>query len=128
MEDSRLHFSPFIIHVKERHSVFSASADPHLQMQVATCHPTGVTHIADDLSGLYLLAGGDTDGRTVGVQCFQPAAVVDLDVIAVAAAPTVKTVGNGDDAVCRSKNRCSLGTGNVGAGVGTSSPVMGSTR
>ena len=54
----------------------------------------------------------------MGVQCFQPGAVVDLNVVAVAAAPTVKTVGNGDDAVCRSKNRRTLGTGNVGAGVG----------
>ena len=114
-----MHFSPFIIHVKERHSVFSASADPHLQMQVATCHPTGVTHIADDLSGLYLLAGGDTDGGAVGVQRFQPAAVVDLNVVAVAAAPTVKTVGNGDDAVCGSEDRRTLGAGNVGAGMGT---------
>ena len=113
-----MHFSPFIIHVKERHSVFSASADPHLQMQVATCHPTGVTHIADDLSGLYLLAGGDTDGGAVGVQRFQPAAVVDLNVVAVAAAPVVKTVGNGDGAICGGKDRRTLGAGNVGAGVG----------
>ena len=45
--------------------------------------------------------------------------MVDLDVVAVAAAPTVKTIGNGYDAVCRSKNRRTLGTGNVGAGVGT---------
>lgn len=88
-------------------------------MQVASCCPSGMTDIADDLPGLHLLTGGDADGRAVGVQCFQPAAMVDLDVIAVAAAPAVKTVGNGDDAVCRSKNRCSLGTGNVSAGVGT---------
>ena len=118
MEDSRLHFLPFIIHAKERHSVFSTSVDPHFQMQVASCCPPGVTHIADDLSGLHLLTGGDADGRAVGVQRFQPAAVVDLDVVAVTAAPTVKTVGNGDDAVCGGEDRCFLGTGNVGAGVG----------
>ena len=83
-----------------------------------TRHPPGVTHITNDLSGLHLLAGGDADGRTVGVQRFQPAAMVDLDVVTVAAAPAVKTVGNGDDAVCRSKDRRTFGTGNVGAGVG----------
>ena len=75
--------------------------------------------IANDLPGLHLLTGSYTDGRTVCIQSFQPSAVIDLDVIAVAAAPTVKTVGNGDDAVCRSKNRRTLGTGNVCAGVGT---------
>ena len=105
MEDSRLHFLPFIIYVKERHSVFSSSADPHLQMQMVSCHPPGVTHIADDLSRLHLLTGGDADGRTVGVQRFQPAAVVDLDVIAVTAAPAVKTVGNGDCSVCGGEDR-----------------------
>ena len=57
-------------------------------------------------------------------QRISPVSYTHLDVykrqvIAVAAAPTVKTVGNGDDAVCRSKNRRTLGTGNVGAGVGT---------
>ena len=87
-------------------------------MQMAACHPPGVTNIANDLPGLHLLAGGDADGRTVGVQCFQPAAVVDLDVIAVAAAPAVKAVGNGDGAVCGGENGCALGAGNVGAGVG----------
>ena len=81
-----MHFLSFIIHVKERHGVFSASVGPHFQMQVATCHPPGVTHIADDLPGLYLLTGGDADAGTVGIQSFQPAAVVDLDVIAVTAA------------------------------------------
>ena len=78
-----------------------------------------MTDITNDLTRLHLLTGGDANGRAVGVQCFQPAAVVDLNVVTVAAAPTVKTVGNGDDAVCRSKNRRTLGTGNVCAGVGT---------
>lgn len=83
-----------------------------------TRHPPGVTHITNDLSGLHLLAGGDADGRTVGVQRFQPAAMVDLDVVTVAAAPAVKTVGNGDDTVCGGEDRRTFGTGNVGAGVG----------
>ena len=85
---------------------------------MAACGSPSVTHIANDLPGLHLLAGGDADGRAVGVQRFQPAAVVDLDVVAVTAAPTVKAVGNGDGAICGGKNRRALGTGNVGAGVG----------
>ncbi len=47
-----------------------------------------------------------------------PAAVVDLNVVAVAAAPAVKTVGNDDSSVCGGENRRALGAGNVGAGVG----------
>ena len=57
-------------------------------MQMVTRHPPGMPDISDNLSRLHLLTGGDADGRTVGIQCFQPAAVVDLDVITVAAAPT----------------------------------------
>ena len=81
-------------------------------------NPPSVSDIADNLPRLHLLTGGDADGRAVGVQCFHTAAVVDLDVVAVAAAPTVKTVGNSDDAVCGGEDRRTLGTGNVGAGVG----------
>lgn len=87
-------------------------------MQMAPCCPPGMPDIANDLPGLHLLTVGDADGRTVCIQSFQPAAVVDLDVIAVTAAPAVKTIGNSDDAVCGGENRRSLGTGNVGAGVG----------
>ena len=75
-------------------------------------------NITNDLPGLNLLTGGDADGRTVGIQCFQPAAVVDLNVVAIAAAPAVKTVGNGDSSICGGEDRRTLGTGNVGAGVG----------
>lgn len=85
---------------------------------MATCHPSGVTHIAYDLPGLYLLTGGNADGRAVGVQRFQPAAVVDLDIVTVAAAPTVKAVGNGDGSICGGEDRRTLGAGDVGAGVG----------
>ena len=101
------------------HRIHTASVDPRFQMQVTACHPPGMSDIADNLPRLYLLTGRHADGRTVGVQRFQPAAVVDLDVVAVAAAPTVKTVGNGDDAVCGSEDRRTLGAGNVGAGMGT---------
>ena len=87
-------------------------------MQMVTRNPPGVFDITNDLTRLHLLAGGDADGRTVGVQRFQPAAVVDLNVVTVAAAPTVKTVGNGNCSVHDGENRRTLGTGNVGAGVG----------
>ena len=56
--------------------------------------------IANDLPGLHLLTGSYTDGRTVCIQSFQPSAVVDLDVVTVAAAPTVEAVGNGDRTIC----------------------------
>ena len=105
MKDSRLHFSAFIIHAKERHSVFSASADPHLQMQVTPRCPPSMPDISDNLSDLHLLTGSDTDAGTVCIQRFQPASVVDLDVVAVAAAPAVKTVGNGDGSICGGEDR-----------------------
>ena len=61
-------------------------------MQMAACNASGMANVTDDLPGLHLLTGGDADGRAVGIQRFQPAAVVDLDAMAVAAAPAVKTV------------------------------------
>ena len=87
-------------------------------MQMAACCPPGMPDIANDLPGLHLLTGSDADGGAVGVQRFQPAAVVDLDVVTVTAAPAVKTVGNGDGSICGGKDGRALGTGNVGAGVG----------
>ena len=44
--------------------------------------------------------------------------MVDLDVVTVAAAPTVKTVGDSDHAICGGEDWRALGAGNVGAGVG----------
>ena len=87
-------------------------------MQMAACNASGMANVTDDLPGLHLLTGGDADGRAVGIQRFQPAAMVDLDVVTVAAAPAVKTVGNGDDTVCGGEDRRTLSTGDVGAGVG----------
>ena len=86
---------------------------------MAACGSPSVADITDDLPGLHLLVGGDADAGTMGIQCFQPAAVVDLDVVSVTAAPAVKTVGNGNGTVCGGKDWCALGAGNVGAGVGT---------
>ena len=61
-------------------------------MQMVACNASGMANVTDDLPGLHLLTGGDADGRAVGIQRFQPAAVVDLDAMAVAAAPTVEAV------------------------------------
>lgn len=97
-------------------------------MQMVTRHPPGMPDISDNLSRLHLLTGGDADGRTVGIQCFQPAAVVDLNVVAVTAAPAVKTVGNGN---------CTIAAARIGVPSAQAmsvpvweltSPVMGSTR
>ena len=88
-------------------------------MKVVACDPPGVADVTDDLPCLHRLAGGDADGRAMRIQCFQPAAVVNLNVVAVAAAPTVEAVGNGDGAICGGKDWRTLGAGNVGAGVGT---------
>ena len=101
------------------HCIRTITVNSYFQMQMAACNASGVANVTDDLPGLHLLTGGDAEGRTVGIQRFQPAAVVDLDVIAVTAAPTVEAVGNGDSSVCSGEDRCTLGAGNVGAGVGT---------
>ena len=71
---------------------------------MAACGSPSVADITDDLLGLHLLTGGDADGRTVCIQRFKPAAVVNLDIVAVTAAPAVKTVGNGNGAVCGGKD------------------------
>lgn len=58
-------------------------------------------HVSNHLALLYLLARCDGDGQTVCIQCFHPAAVVQLDMIPVAAAPRVSSVGNSHSTVCR---------------------------
>ena len=85
-------------------------------MQVVPRGAAGVADVGDHLPGLHLLALGDADLTAMGIERLQAAAVVDLDVVPVAAAPAVKTIGNGDDAVCSGKDGCALGTGNVGVG------------
>ena len=101
------------------HCIRTIAVNSYFQMQMAACNASGVANVTDDLPGLHLLTGGNADGRAVGVQRFQPAAVVDLDVVALAAAPNVKAVGNSDHAICGGEDRRTLGAGNVGAGVGT---------
>ena len=50
-------------------------------MQMIPRGPPCVAYVANDLPGLHLLAGGDADAGAMGVQCFQSAAVVNLDTI-----------------------------------------------
>ena len=87
-------------------------------MQVVPRGAAGVADVGDHLPGLHLLALGDADLTAMGIERLQAAAVVDLDVVPVAAAPAVKAIGNSDHAICGGENRRTLGTGNVGAGVG----------
>lgn len=68
-------------------------------MQVIPCGPPCVPYVANDLPGLHLLACGDADGLAVGVEGLQAAAVVELDVVAIAAAPTVHAVGDYDGTI-----------------------------
>ena len=79
------------------------------QMQMVAGGAPGAAHIADDLPGLHLLAGGDADGGAVGIQGLQPAAVVQLDVVAVAAAPAIHAVGDHHRTVCGGKNGRAVG-------------------
>ena len=89
----------------------------NLKMQMRPCRPAGLTDVGDDLAGFDLLACGHADARAVGVQRGQPAAVVELDVVAVAAAPTVEGVGDGDGAVGGGQDRGAFGHSDVGAAV-----------
>lgn len=79
--------------------------------------PAGVANVSDDLASFDLLAHRDADARAVRIQRGQPAAVVELDVVTIAAAPAVEGVGDGDSAVGGSQDRGALGHGNVGAAV-----------
>ena len=64
----------------------------NLKMQMRPRRAAGVADVGDHLPGLYLLALGDADLAAMGIKGLQAAAVVDLDIVAVAAAPAVKTV------------------------------------
>ena len=56
-------------------------------MQVVPRGAAGVADVGDHLPGLHLLALGDADLTAMGIERLQAAAVVDLDVVPVAAAP-----------------------------------------
>ena len=84
-------------------------------MQVVPRGAAGVADVGDHLPGLHLLALGDADLTAMGIERLQAAAVVDLDVVPVAAAPAVKGVGHCDRSVRVGKDWCAFGRGNVGA-------------
>ena len=56
-------------------------------MQMIPRGPPCVAYVANDLPGLHLPARRDADGLTMGVQGLQAVAVVELDIVAIAAAP-----------------------------------------
>ena len=64
----------------------------NLKMQMRPRRAAGVADVGNDLPGFDLLACGDADARAVRVQCRQSTAVVELDVVAITAAPTVEGV------------------------------------
>ena len=71
--------------------------------------PTGLADVGNDLPRRDLLACGHADAGAVRVQRRQPAAVVELDVVTVAAAPAVQRVGDGHGAVGRRQDRRAIG-------------------
>ena len=64
----------------------------YLKMQMRPRCAAGVADVGDDLPGFDLLAHRDADAGAVRVQRRQPAAVVELDVVTVAAAPAVRAL------------------------------------
>ena len=84
-------------------------------MQMRPGRAAGVADVGNDLPGFDLLACGDADAGAVGVQRCQSTAVVELDVVTVAAAPAVQRVGDGHGAVGRRQDRRALGYRDVGA-------------
>ena len=84
-------------------------------MKVITRRVTCAAHIADHLALLYLLACSDGDGGTMGIQRFHSTAVVYLNVVAIAAAPRVGSIGNCHCSARRRKDRRALRGCNVRA-------------
>ena len=82
-------------------------------MQVVPRGAAGVADVGDHLPGLHLLALGDADLTAMGIERLQAAAVVDLDVVPVAAAPAVKGVGHCDRSVRVGKNWRTLRHSNI---------------
>ena len=82
----------------------------NLKMQMRPRRAAGVADVGNDLPGFDLLACGDADARAVRVQCRQSTAVVELDVVAITAAPTVEGVGDSDGAVGSRQDRVPSGT------------------
>src|SRR5262249_59341414 len=63
------------------------AGDPRLIVQMRAGRATGRAHASDDLAGAHALAFLDVDRGKVAVAGREPVAMVDLDHLAVAAAP-----------------------------------------
>ena len=87
-------------------------------MQMRPGRAAGVADVGDDLPSFDLLACGDADTGAVRIQRGQSAAVVELDMVAITATPTVQRVGDGHRAVGGRQDRRALGYRDVGAAVG----------
>ena len=58
-----MQLNSFCKNLREKlHRIHTGSVGSRFKMQVTARHPSGVTDVADDLSRLHLLAGGDADG------------------------------------------------------------------
>lgn len=84
-------------------------------MQMRPRRSAGLADIGDDLAGLDLLAHRDADTGAVCVEGGQPTTVVELDVVAIAAAPTVEGIGDGHGAVGSGQDWGAFWYGNIGA-------------
>ena len=86
-------------------------------MQMRPGRPAGLADVGDNLAGFDLLTCSDADAGAVGVEGGQPAAVVEFDIVAIAAAPAVEGVGDDDGAVGSGQDGGALGHSDVGAAV-----------
>src|SRR5688572_12774236 len=79
-----LHSEDVVGRLHERDRVDRATVDPDFIVQVASGRAAGRAHAADQLAAGHALAGADNHLRHVTIAGLDPAAVVDLDEIAVA--------------------------------------------
>jgi hypothetical protein len=93
-----------------RQRIDMTSVKDGLEMQVATCRPSGGTHLGDELSNIDPVARAHGNGFEVVVGGDQPAAVVDLH--PVAPAPRVPA-GGPDHARVSGVDLCSAWRGIV---------------
>ena len=84
-------------------------------MKVVTRGVSCAANKANHLALLHLLTWRHTDGLTVGIKSFQPVAVIDFDVVAVAATPGVDAVSDGHCAGCSRQDLSPVGGSDVGA-------------
>lgn len=77
-------------------------------MQMIPCTVPRTTHIANHFALPYPLDRCNGDGGAVGVQGLRPAAVVELYMVPITAAPRVSSVGDGYSTGCRREDERTL--------------------